>query len=171
MTPRTRNRLHWIIIACLAPIVLAPFILVFVVPFVSTGVSAYLVWHRGFGLECTSQILAETASPSGRWLARARLVSCGGVPGSQSADVVLVPNVLVPLAVRYTQVFSRDIESGMRQHGDRIAVRWVDDHSLELDGVPCPPCQSEGRHHPCDSECRMLNDVNGIAVSITSVEN
>jgi hypothetical protein len=171
MTPRARNWLHWTVIGCLAPIVLAPFILVFVVPVVDTGVSAYLIWHRGFGLACTSQILAEAPSPSGRWLARARLVSCGGVPGSQSADVVLVPNVLIPLAVRYTTIFNRNIESNTRQRGDRLTVRWVDDHSLELQGVPCPPCQSQGHHEPCDGGCMVLSHVSGVAVSVTSVEN
>lgn len=151
-------------------VVLAVIAVMVVGPFADIGLSRYLIWHRGYGLACESRTLSEALSPSKEWIARARLVSCGGVSGGQSTDVVLIPNAAIPLAVRYTEVFSRDIESGMRQNGDRLTVHWLDDHSLALERVPCAPCQNMDHHQPCDSECRVLTDVSGIAVSVKSVE-
>jgi hypothetical protein len=134
-------------------------------PFVRAGLSVYLVWHRGYGVACAGHVLSEALSPSKRWLAKARLVSCGGVAGGQSVDVVLVPNVAIPLAVRYTEVFSRHIESGMRDRGDHLAVHWLDDHALELEGAPCVPCQSGSYpRRSCDWECRAASEVNGITI-------
>ena len=152
-------------------VVLAAVAATIVGPFIYFGGSMYLMWHRGYGDACDSRTLSEALSPSKQWIARARLISCSGVAGGQSADVVLVPNVLIPLAVRYRLVFNRNIESDTRQRGDRLTVHWIDDHSLELQGAPCPACQSQGHREPCDAECRVVNDVNGIAVSITSVED
>jgi len=47
-------------------------------------------------------------------------------------------------------------------------MTWKDDHSLELRGAQCEPCQALGYQHPCDSECGVINDVNGITVSLTN---
>lgn len=151
--------------------VLAVIVAVVVGPFVYVGASMYLMWHRGYGTACDSRTLSEALSPSKQWIARARLVSCGGPAGGQSAEVVLVPNVRIPLAVRYTNVFFRDIESNTRQRGDRLTVRWVDEHTLELQDAPCPPCQIKDQNQPCDSECKVVNDVSGVTVSVASVEN
>jgi hypothetical protein len=171
MNTTIRDRVASLMARAALVVVLTVILVMVVGPFVDIGSSVYLMWHRGYGTACDSRTLSEALSPSQQWVARARLVSCGGVAGGQSAEVVLVPNVLIPLAVRYTNVFFRDIESGMRQHGDHLTVHWVDDHSLELQGVPCPPCQIKDHHESCDLECKVLSDVSGITVSITSVEN
>lgn len=97
----------------------------FVGPFIYVGSSVYLVWHRGYGLACDGRVLSEALSPSKQWIARARLVSCGGPAGGQSADVVLVPNVLIPLAVRYTTVLNRNIESNTRRGNAVIALPFI----------------------------------------------
>jgi len=166
-----RDRIASLMARTALVIVIAAVVGMIVGPFIYVGGTVYLRWHRGYGVDCDSRTLSEALSPSKQWVARALLVSCGGVPGSQAAEVILVPNVIFQFAVRYTNVFFRDIEGGMRQHGDHLTVHWVDDHSLELQGAPCPQCQIKDQHERCDSECKVLSDVGGIAVSVTSVEN
>ncbi|MBV8538426.1 MAG: hypothetical protein JO128_22705 [Alphaproteobacteria bacterium] len=164
---RIASFMAWAVLAVSGVVMLA----IFFGPVVDVGLSLYLVWHRGFGLACDSRTLSEAMSPSKQWIARARLVSCGGMAGGQFADVVLVPNVLIPLAVRYTTVFDRNMNSETRQRGDRLTVHWVDAHSLELQGAPCPTCQSQGHHEPCEAKCKIPDNASGIVVSIKSVEN
>jgi hypothetical protein len=168
---RLSKRTRRVVVVCLAAALVAPFAFVVIGPFAYFGASAYLKWHHGYGVACTAETLAEAVSPSHRWIARTRLVSCGGVPGDQWVDAVLVPNVAVPFLTRYREVFAREIADGMPDGGDRLAVRWVNDHSLELHGAPCMPCQSVGYHRPCDPECRIINDVSGITVSLKPLQN
>jgi hypothetical protein len=151
-------------------IVLIVIVAMVVGPFIDIGLSAYLIWHRGYGLACDGRILSEALSPAKQWFARVRLVSCGGVPGGQSTEVVLVPNVTIPLAVRYKLVFLRDTGSERRDPSDHLIVRWLDDHSLELQGIPCVPCQSRDYHLPCDSWCGLLYDVSGVTVSLKPIQ-
>lgn len=152
-----------IAVACLA----APVVILVISPFAYIGLSMYWRWHQGYGFACESKTIAQAYSPARQWLAKARIVTCSGLAAGQWIEAVLVPNTVVPFLVWHRQVFVRDIASrGETSLGDdRLAVRWVDDHSLELRGVPCTPCQVIGDRDPCDSECRVINDVSGIAVS------
>lgn len=159
---RMSQRTGWIIVACLA----APLVLIFMSPFGYIGLSMYWQWHQGYGFACESKTLAEAESPSRQWIAKARIVTCSGLADGQWIEAVLVPNAIVPFLVQYERVFVDDITSRREAPpGNRLAPHWIDDHSLELRDLPCEPCQEKDSGKPCDSECRMLNDVNGIAVS------
>jgi len=102
MNTTIRDRIASLMAWAALVVVLAVIVVMVIGPFVDIGSSAYLIWHRGYGSACESRTLSETLSPSKQWIARARLISCGGVAGGQSADVVLLPNVAIPLASRYT---------------------------------------------------------------------
>ena len=163
---RMSQRTGWIVVACLA----APFVLLFVSPFVYVSLSMYWQWHRGYGFACESETTAETFSPSRQWIAKTRIVSCGGLAGGRWIEAVLVPNAALPFLVQYRRVFVREIgsSSDVVPGGDRLSITWKDDHSLELRGALCEPCQSLGYQRPCDSQCGVINDVSGITVSLTN---
>lgn len=168
MSPRT----GWIIVACLA----TPFVLLFVSPFAYVGLSLYWKWHQGYGLACESKTIAENRSPSGHWIAKTRIVTCGGPAGGQWIEAVLVPNAGVPFLVQYKRVFVRDIDNGhLVAGGDRLAMTWKDDHSLELRAVPCVPCRAQPGTaifpKLCDEECAVTDQVDGISVSLKPAEN
>lgn|SRR5579883_2717172 len=161
MSPRT----GWIVVACLA----APFVLLFLTPFAYVGLSLYWQWHQGYGLACESNTLAETYSPSRRWIAKARVVTCSGLADGQWVEAVLVPNAALPFLVQHRRVFVRDITRGeLRPGDDRLSVRWIDDHSVELEGTPCSPCQSKDLS--CASRCGIVNEVSGVTISFKPTE-
>ena len=166
---RMSQRAGWIVVFCLA----APFILLFVSPFAYIGLSLYWKWHQGYGLACESETMSEAYSPSRRWIAKSRIVTCSGLADGQWVEAVLVPNAAVPFLARYKRVFVRDITSGGEAlpGGNRLTIRWIDDHSLELQGAHCLPCQSDDHRQPCDSRCGLLNAESGIAISLRPPQN
>lgn len=159
---RVIERIGWIISATLLLFVISPF--------AYFGLSEYWRYHTGHAPWCDTQTVSEVVSPSGRWIARVRLVACGALAGGPFIEAVLAPNTAVPFLARSHKVFVREFVDDMPE-SEQLAVHWIDDHSLELRGAPCKPCQTVAYRQPCDSQCRIINDVSGIAVSLKPAEN
>ena len=121
-----------------------------------TGLSAYFAWHRGYGLGCTSETIAETTAPSGQWTARVRHLMCSGPTGGLFLDVALIPSSQLPWLNRYRVVFSRDVTYAAPDL-DSMIVQWIDDGSIALHTAGCKSW-----------ECDLVESTDGIRISMVT---
>jgi hypothetical protein len=145
-------------------------------PFVYTGLSLYFQWLHGYGFACFAETLADVPSPSNKWIARTRHVGCSGPAGSYAIEVVLVPNgATLSFLSPYKRIFFRDPLLPGLSGVDRVATKWINKDTLELQTVPCRPSCFDGNGKqsdvfPCDAECWIEEKGADVKVTLRPTE-
>lgn len=149
-------------------------------PVATSAVGMYTSWLQGYEPGCTAQTIFQAVSPSGRWTVRIRHGNCADFGSGPWLDVVLASNERPRFLAPQQRVFYRDRENPTQGSGE-LSVKWVDDHTLEIDAPPCAPScdrwdeQSKtivpSGYKPCERECWSTSVQGDIAISVRPPEH